>query len=334
LRIYNSNNSGLASVNNRLCRYLLVVAVSCVTATAVVSEALGQEVLRVTDPAALILQQDEAVFQQPRWSPDGSRIAFTNADYRGIWLVNWDGKNLSQISDERSAGFGFAWSPDGSSIVARVARYEGPRRFDAVKVFDVTEPGERLLTNFSESMPVLPVWSWDGAHVVLARKEGVDILVATPQAGKTISDDPVFVLRGDRVAVARPAQRTAADLPGVPAGQPINVVASPDGRRVAFEIVGGNLFIAAVDGSVTVDLGRGHRPQWSPDGQWVVFVRAEDDGHTITASDLVAARADGLASVRLTDTPEALEMNPSWSPDGSRIVFDDRGALYEIGVSY
>ncbi len=63
-------------------------------------------------------------------------------------------------------------------------------------------------------------------------------------------------------------------------------------------------------------------------------MRTEDDGHSITASDLYAARADGSASVRLTDTPDALEMNPSWSPEGSRIAFDDRGALYEIRVAY
>ena len=60
-----------------------------------------------------------------------------------------------------------------------------------------------------------------------------------------------------------------------------------------------------------------------------------DDGHDITSSDLVAARADGSSRVALTQSPDRLEMNPSWSPDGRALAFDDAvdGALYLLPVS-
>jgi Tol biopolymer transport system component len=115
----------------------------------------------------------------------------------------------------------------------------------------------------------------------------------------------------------------------------LNVAPSPDGRRVAFEVYGGNLFVMSLDGSSLVDLGHGARPTWSPDGRWVAFMVTEDDGHTVTAADLVAARADGSGQVALTSTPDRLEMNPSWAPDGRALAFDDAtdGALYLLPVS-
>jgi Tol biopolymer transport system component len=159
------------------------------------------------------------------------------------------------------------------------------------------------------------------------------VLVARPGSAKSVSSTPVVVLRGDRLSAANPANETLVDLEGTPPGQPLNVEPSPDGRRVAFEVLGGNLFVISIDGAAPVDLGSGHRPQWSPDGEWVVFMKTEDDGHVTTASDLFAARADGSSMVRLTASPDALEMNPSWSPDGRRIAFDEGGAIYVMRVS-
>ena len=60
-----------------------------------------------------------------------------------------------------------------------------------------------------------------------------------------------------------------------------------------------------------------------------------DDGERFLASDLVAVRSDGSASVQLTDTPDRLEMNPSWSPDGRSLVYDDlrNGVIYLLPVA-
>lgn len=57
--------------------------------------------------------------RQPRWSPDGSRIAFFSFrdGYYHIWSVNRDGSGLRQLTsgvfDEREPD----WSPDGQSII-------------------------------------------------------------------------------------------------------------------------------------------------------------------------------------------------------------------------
>lgn len=62
--------------------------------------------------------------QMPRWSPDGSQIAYlSNVGGRSsIWLVFADGGEVRRIETEQQPLTGLAWSPDGRSLsfVARV----------------------------------------------------------------------------------------------------------------------------------------------------------------------------------------------------------------------
>lgn len=69
----------------------------------------------------------------PAWSPDGARIAFSavydespigNREYTGIFLIDPDGSNLTQLTHPGDLGPGTtvrdrhpAWSPDGTKIV-------------------------------------------------------------------------------------------------------------------------------------------------------------------------------------------------------------------------
>src|SRR4029079_19763872 len=59
---------------------------------------------------------------QPRFSPDGKRLAFTS-DRDGlwnIWTMDVDGKNAKQVSHERRWWVNSpTWSPDGQYIFAR-----------------------------------------------------------------------------------------------------------------------------------------------------------------------------------------------------------------------
>ena len=77
-------------------------------------------------------------------------------------------------------------------------------------------------------------------------------------------------------------------------------------------------------------LGDGHRPFWSPDENWICYMVTEDDGHQYLTSDIYISSFDGKNRFNLTDSEDRLEMNPSWSPDGNTIAFDD----YKTGVIY
>jgi dipeptidyl aminopeptidase/acylaminoacyl peptidase len=60
----------------------------------------------------------------PRWSPDGSWLAFISqeAGNDDLWLIHPDGTDLRQITNEDHGISDIAWSPDGKTIAATLNR--------------------------------------------------------------------------------------------------------------------------------------------------------------------------------------------------------------------
>lgn len=281
---------------------------------------------------------DGLFFMRPIWSPDGSRIAFTTSNYQGIWIMNSDGSLAREISDDPAAGFGFEWSSDSKAIVSRVARFEGQYRFNAVKVFDLEKNDSRFITNFRTMMPGLPHWgAWDEKIYMYGRGriEVFDSGKKTPALQKKSAPVLSCFIKDDQIAIGNPAAKEYQIYEPIKGERCINLVMSPDRSRVAFEVMGGNMFVMKVDGTGLVDLGRGHRPQWAPDSERLIYMITTDDGYNYRSSDLYIIKIDGSLKTRLEFPEDKLEMNPSWSPDGKKIVFDvlDEGAIYLMEFS-
>src|SRR5262249_51634786 len=82
----------------------------------------------ITGGAATRITSGPAWDFQPRFSPDGKRIAFTS-DRGGtdnIWVMTPDGGNMRPITQEKDHVMNLpSWSPDGQYIVARKRLTDG-----------------------------------------------------------------------------------------------------------------------------------------------------------------------------------------------------------------
>ena len=129
---------------------------------------------------------------------------------------------------------------------------------------------------------------------------------------------------------------------------------SPDGKRIAFvsdrdrflDIHGfptSEIYVMDADGenpqNLTNNPADDWSPSWSPDGKRIVFMSYRD-GHFIgdfeeITSEIYVMDVDGGNQQKLTENRKNDE-SPSWSPDGTRIVFssDRKGdwVNYEIYV--
>ena len=281
---------------------------------------------------------DGMVFMRPLWSPDGSRIAFTEANYHGLWIITPDGSDIKQLSDEPAAGFGFEWSSDSKAIVSRVAKYEDKYRYNAVRLFDLEKDETRLITDYRSLMPGLPHWADRDSKIYMLGKGNIEIFQSGKESNslkKQHSKKEIIFLRNELIAVGKINSKQFQIYEPVKDQRYINLVVSPDGSKIAFEVIGGNLYVMNIDGSSVINLGRGHRPQWAPDNQHLVFMITEDDGYRYLSSDIYTIKIDGSEKKRLTETDIELEMNPSWSPDGNSIAFDvmEEGAIYLIELT-
>jgi Tol biopolymer transport system component len=110
---------------------------------------------------------------------------------------------------------------------------------------------------------------------------------------------------------------------------------SPDGKLVSFDweesarpLHEQGIDVVNADGSdvrrlTALDSPNRHHgsPNWSPDGDWVVFTESRGAG----ATSILKIRPDGTGLRELTPW-ELRADNAKWSPDGSRILFNSHHA--------
>lgn len=300
----------------------------------VISTAKAQEIWQaVGEPIALTPQNKQ--FLQPIFSPDGTRIALAGENYSSLWVLDVDGQNLQQLSDEIGAGYRFEWSLDSKEILARVSKYRGRRRSHVIKAFNVENLKSRVIRQFPSTVYSLPKWSVDNQKIFIFTKNGVESFpsnkIASIQQSGVRKRQIDFYIYKDVFYVIDSNGEEVNRFKPVP-GNYLNAVLSPDGQKIAFQVIGGPMFVINMDGTGLVDLGPGERPRWSPDSEWLVYMIPTDDGHQFLASDIYVIRANGTEITNLTKTENQLEMNPDWSPDGQFIVFDEKksGRIYML----
>jgi Tol biopolymer transport system component len=117
---------------------------------------------------------------------------------------------------------------------------------------------------------------------------------------------------------------------------------SPDGKRVVFDsdrLSGqfdvSDLFLMNADGSGQTFLTRGSSATWSPDCKDIAYHASatgtgtptrRDPGAATTDSDIFVANVDDLLAgtaqpTDLTNTPDLIEDDADWSPDGQHIAY-------------
>ncbi|MEN8375426.1 MAG: amidohydrolase family protein [Gemmatimonadota bacterium] len=112
---------------------------------------------------------------QPRFSPDGSRIAFTSDRDGGqnIWTMALDGTDTTRVTKgESNRAESPEWTPDGDYIVASVGVFRG-QGLPKLKLFHVDGGSGVQLVKEPDNLKMLgAAVSGDGRHVWYARRTG------------------------------------------------------------------------------------------------------------------------------------------------------------------
>lgn len=130
-----------------------------------------------TPPRNLTANRNDMVDDDPSWSPDGKRVAFTsyasdpsttltNAE---IFVMRANGTRQVQLTDDGIEKRGVAWSPDGQRLL--FACRMGPAGTNGVATFELcimdavaNAPITRLTINTVNDLT--PTWSPDGKEIV------------------------------------------------------------------------------------------------------------------------------------------------------------------------
>ena len=124
------------------------------------------------------------------------------------------------------------------------------------------------------------------------------------KAGRT---GVVLASRGGRILAVNLDGSGVRELTRSPRATDQSPLASPDGTEIAFER-DADVYVLNADGTKLRRVGPGGRPEWSPDGGWLVASTYDDR--------IYVMKADGTGVRRI-----ARGTNPAWSPDGRWLAY-------------
>jgi Tol biopolymer transport system component len=112
--------------------------------------------------------------EYPSWTADGKRLLFSgygNTRSYDIWVVDPDGRNLRDLTPQRSLEYGATWSPDGRKIAFGSNRGLRAREGGDLYVMNADGTGVRRLTRGGKSYA--PAWSPDGRLIAFNSRRAV-----------------------------------------------------------------------------------------------------------------------------------------------------------------
>jgi len=251
----------------------------------------------------------------PRWSPDGSKIAFTSssaAHGTEIYLHWVESGRTARLTQLENAPSGLSWSPDGESLAfsAHVSEPE-PQLVsppDAPEGADWAEP-PRVETRLNHEA--------DGAGVL---EYGFDHLFVVPVEGGRARQ----VTSGDYHHSSRP-------------------VWTPDGEALIFsanrhddwerERRDSEIYRVALDSgeitALTDRFGPAHTPRVSPDGETIAYLGYEDEVQTYQVTELRVMDRDGTDRRTVETGLNRSVEDIAWDEDGEGLYlqYTDEGVI-------
>lgn len=248
---------------------------------------------------------------EPRYSPDGARIAFLRS--HRLWVARADGSGAQAVTPRGWLVGDHEWSPGGTRLAFDRGFENGVRS----AIYTVEPDGGGLQRLAKAPMPTSlssGAWSPDGKAIVYGQS--------------TFGGSLARVVRAGRItALARPAGAPTWSRGGLIAYE--TPVAGETTRQVCVKRHAPGALarcIAAADASVS-------NPTWSPDGRrLMVAYTPQDPGQpgeiwTARPDGTVLTRTPGIGSAVLTFSPNgrlfAYSLTRLAGPLGARLVYTD-----------
>ncbi len=286
----------------------------------------------------------DIIAETAAWSPDGKSMAYTNLG--NLFLANADGTGARKLTSVKGDILNIAWSPDSGRL-----RFDSSETAGSVGQqleWEVSVDGNdlhRLMQGWHNPPDeCCGKWTNDGRYFIfesngqiwalpeksLFRSHPQPILLTNSPLSLSSplpsrDGKKIFAIgqafRGELMRYDTRSKQFVDFLNGISAEY---VAFSKDAQWVTYvSYRDGALWRSKVDGSERMQLTYPPLypvlPRWSPDGKKIVFfqfaVSAEQPARIYQIS------ADGGAPQQLLPNDHSQQMDPNFSPDGSKIIF-------------
>jgi Tol biopolymer transport system component len=220
-----------------------------------------------------------------------------------IYVMDCDGSNQVQLTDQPSFDLEPDWSPDGKQIVY-VSYQDGN-----FEIYIMNADGSEK-RNFSDhpSADYYPAWSPDGKWIAYHSNRDGDREIYL----QSVNSEEVIKITDNQYADQTPTWS--------PKGDKLAFAQAQDENFMSTGLAIVSLDDLTVELVIPPDILNIREPTWSPDGRWIAFTaRIEND------DEIFVVNTRNWKYTQITydfnNNLRAVNGSSSWSPDSSQIVF-------------
>ena len=265
-----------------------------------------------------LLKGVESEMYHPILSSDGSQLLFSDCNFKGLRLYDFNDNVVVKVSNEDRAGFDATFSPDGKEIYFVTQTCDGIRNLRQVKKYDIASRQTAEMTKQGRVVG-RPVATTKGFAASVDGKMMVTDNVATRVRTEGAQ---LFITQNGVEKAYTPIENCVGY---------IWASLSPDGSKVMFFAAAHGIVITDLNGKILAMPGNYEAPVWYGDNH-IVAMNATNDGYNYHSSQIVLLTVDGSQKQELTK-PESMTMNPTASFVASKIVYATiDGRLYQMNL--
>ena len=195
------------------------------------------------------LTQDSALGYCPKFSPDGTKIAYSSdkSGYRDTYVIDLNSKKRSVVAQFPGQNTGAAFSPDGSTLALSLSKFGNPE----ICTLPASGGSPTRLTQ-TRGTDCSPTWSPDGTKIAYVSDErgspGLYLIPATGGQPEKLNTESSYTTEPDW---------------------------SPDGKKIAYSITsgGGQIGVYDIDSKKARIVSRGsglESPSWTRNSRHLV----------------------------------------------------------------
>ncbi len=281
------------------------------TFTSVIAQPKITEVINLTENI-------EGKFFYPKFVENNSSIVFSTSNYQGLYKLEVSSGKMEILSEENGSGYNPLFYESTNDIFYKTYLVEKGKKISSVKSYNLKSKISKTIIENKRGLKIPNQISSSNLVIIessVVKNEKINEANLSKENNLSkavyVEDNNLYLIENNERKVLNPLGK----------GVYVWETLSKDGEKIIFSFGNRGAFICNLDGKILHEIPEAHYPRLSPDGDYLLYMKDDDDGYKYTASDIYIYSLSDEKSFALTGTDNQIEMFAEWSNDGKSIVY-------------
>lgn len=277
--------------------------------------------LSIKNISVEIINASNQMFRNPKFSEDGSKLFFISTKKSGLWMHDLKNDTTYRLNDKTASAGNYTSDIFSTSVIFIHSSYDknekkrkffvGKQKLDVDTITNIYLSERRLnqLELTAEN------------NVSFFEKDSLIIIDIKNSKNYNWKKTEVNILKANRNSIVEYSEGRMRRYNVLDKG---NVIWPQHIREneYLYNGSGKGTFLFNRTTGISKQIGNFTHPNYNQKNNLLVYIREENNGHTVTSSRIYIMNLDVKYGIPVDSGNIYVEENPAWSPDGNQIVYN------------